>query len=170
MTHSRYLPPNLQSQVIQAVEDCYLHAEAFFQRSFLRPEISFNQRGKTAGSARLQSQQLRFNPVLLKDNVDMFLSDVIPHEVSHLLVYQLFGRTRPHGQEWRHIMRQVFACEPRTTHAMDISKVAGKTFDYRCGCGVIALSIRRHNKVMRGQQQYRCRTCGEILLYATTHC
>jgi SprT protein len=102
---------------------------------------------------------LRFNPVLLNDNVSAFLEQVVPHEVCHLLVYRLFGKVRPHGKEWQNLMRELFDVQGQTYHQMDVTKVKGKSFHYQCKCGPIELSIRRHNKVLKGKQIYVCRKC-----------
>ncbi|MEP2651171.1 MAG: SprT family zinc-dependent metalloprotease [Paraglaciecola sp.] len=151
--------------VNEQVEQCYLTATNYFECSFERPTIHFNQRGKIAGCARLQTNELRFNPVLLKDNLDTFINEVVPHEVSHLLTFILFGRVKPHGKEWQAIMTDVFKLKPNTRHQMDVNKVKGKTFLYQCQCGPVELSIRRHNKVIRGTQNYICRRCKEALKY-----
>lgn len=133
-------------------------------QSFILPKVNFNQRGKIAGCARLQMNELRFNPILLDDNVDAFLKEVVPHEVCHLLTFKLFGKVRPHGKEWQNLMRMLFDLEGQTYHQMDVTKVKGKIFHYECRCGPIELSIRRHNKVMRNKQTYICRKCGHSLI------
>ena len=148
-----------QQLVIQKVEQCTSHASSYFEQDFKLPEISFNQRGKIAGCARLQTNELRFNPVLLCDNVDAFIEEVVPHEVCHLLVYKLFGKVRPHGNEWQSLMFKLFGLKGQTYHQMDVTKVKGKSFNYQCECGPIELGIRRHNKVVKGQQTYICRKC-----------
>lgn len=148
-----------QQLVSQKVEHCIHHASLYLKQNFKLPTISFNQRGKIAGCARLQSNELRFNPVLLADNLDAFLQEVVPHEVCHLLAYTLYGKVRPHGKEWQNLMQNLYGLKGQTYHQMDVAKVAGKHFNYRCQCGPVKLGIRRHNKITRGQQQYICRKC-----------
>ncbi len=163
------LPMNqLEYQVIQAVTRCIKRAGAYFQCTFPVPQVLFNQRGKSAGTAQLQSWQLRFNPVLLRENPQAFLDEVVPHEVSHLVVYARFGRVKPHGREWQSVMSQVFGVAPKTTHSFDVSSVQGKTYIYQCSCDQIALSVRRHNRVQREQVQYVCRRCQQPLLFVQT--
>ena len=154
-----FLSFNSQQLVIQKVEQCLSHASAYFEQHFRLPKISFNQRGKIAGCARLQINELRFNPVLLSDNLDAFLEEVVPHEVCHLLAYTLFGKVRPHGKEWQSLMQKLFNLKGQTYHQMDVTKVKGKSFNYQCECGPIELGIRRHNKVLKGEQTYICRKC-----------
>ncbi|MCK8044904.1 SprT family zinc-dependent metalloprotease [Shewanella sp. 1CM18E] len=152
-----------QQLIAQQVERCYQIAETKLKRSFPRPEINFALRGKSAGTAHLQLNKLRFNATLLKTNHQAFIDEVVPHEICHLLAAQVFGRVKPHGREWQSLMLQVFNLQPRTTHSFDTTAVEGKTFDYFCLCGPIKLSVRRHNKVLRGETQYRCRKCGSQL-------
>ena len=113
------------------------------------PRLRFDIRGKTAGMALLQSWELRFNPVLLDENLEAFLQEVVPHEISHLLAFAKFGRVRPHGKEWKTLMHEYFNVPPKTSHSFDVSSVLGKTFPYQCECGPFHFSIRRHNKIQR---------------------
>lgn len=152
-----------QQAIVETVEDCYLLAETQLGRHFPRPEINFKLRGKSAGTAHLQINKLRFNPVLLAENPSIFIQQVVPHEICHLLAYQLYGRVKPHGKEWQALMVNLYGLSPSTTHSLNTDSVAGKTYNYRCQCGVVPLSIRRHNKVQRQQTQYRCRRCHETL-------
>jgi SprT protein len=144
-------------------------AETFFQRSFDPPELTFNQRGNIAGTAHLQKNIIKLNPVLLADNLEQFCHTVIPHELAHILVFQMHGRVKPHGQEWRAMMQNVFTLPPHVKHQMDVTKTQGKTFKYQCGCAKIDLSVRRHNKVVRRQQEYVCRKCNTLLSYVGTN-
>lgn len=94
----------VQQQILTRIEDCYQQAEIYFKRPFARPLTQFTLRGRSAGTAHLQQNRLRFNPVLLRENSEAFLSEVVPHEISHLLCFQLFGKTKPHGREWQSII------------------------------------------------------------------
>ena len=158
----------LQQRLFDKVEACYQIAEQHFDQTFPRPEIGFKLRGRSAGTAHLQLNKLRFNPVLLTENQQAFIDEVVPHEICHLLCFQLFGRVKPHGKEWQSLMRTLFSLVPRTTHAFDTSSLSAAQIDYLCGCGPIKLSIRRHNKVRRGQTQYRCKRCQQILMTANS--
>lgn len=149
----------LQAQLTRLVE----RACDAFDHTFTTPQMLFDQRGTSAGSARLQSQVLRLNPVLLVAHPDEFSQQILPHELAHLLVHQLYGKVAPHGKQWQHMMLKVFGVMPERTHKLDVSKVQGEQFLYRCGCQQHALTIRRHNKILRGAS-YRCRQCGEALV------
>lgn len=155
----------LTKQINKKVENCYLQAESKLKRHFIRPKVSLTQRGKSAGSARLQQNELRFNATLLQENVDHFILQTVPHEVAHLLVYQLYGRTKPHGNEWKNIMIGVFNRPPEVTHHYNVTNVEGKRYVYRCGCQDHSLTVRRHNNIQRQKTTYICQRCRETLIY-----
>ncbi|WP_072325166.1 SprT family zinc-dependent metalloprotease [Marinospirillum alkaliphilum] len=159
--HEQYL------RLKAAVLSCYAHAEHYYLKSFPRPEVLCNLRGRAAGMAELQRNRLRFNPVLLEENEAAFLQEVVPHEVAHLLAWQLHGRgIRPHGAEWQQIMRQVFGLAAERTHDFDVRRSARQAWIYACGCvdREHALTIRRHNRILRGHA-YVCLQCRTRLTY-----
>ena len=153
--------------VIREVHRLFDVAERYFNRPFPLPDVSFRRSGKNAGTAFLQQNRVNFHPVLLAANKAAFFSDVIPHEVSHLITWHTAGkrrRVKPHGPEWQAVMQHVYGVSPSTTHDFDLSVLGLTTFNYRCGCQTIELSVRRHNNVKKGMT-YRCRRCGENLVF-----
>jgi len=136
------------------------------------PEVRlrFDLRGVTAGQAIIRDPQrpeIRLNAHLLAANGEAFLSQTIPHEVAHLAVYYRLGRRprRPHGPEWQRQMR-AFGIAPERCHRYDVTDARVRrlqTHPYRCACRDHQLTTIRHNRVLRGEQSYRCRTCGETL-------
>ena len=160
-----------ETKLYQQVEACIKQAETMLQQNFKRPLISMHQRGKIAGSARLDPLELRFNPVLYRENESAFLHEVVPHEVCHLLIWQLFPgqRLRPHGKEWQALMQTIYQLPGDARHQFDVSSVRGKTFAYSCDCSQHQLSQIRHNKIVRRQAEYRCKECHQVLwLYTNT--
>jgi len=157
----------LEQCLLSHVAQCYEVAERRLNRQFPRPTVLFNQRGKIAGSAQLQTNVLRFQPLIYTQNQEHFLEHVVPHEIAHLIVWQLHGRTAPHGKEWQQLMTQVFELPPLRTHQYAVDNLGIKTVEYTCGCGDITLTIRRHNKVLKGAQYY-CRACNETLVQKPT--
>lgn len=160
------LSPELKYQLLKTVDECYSRAGRELNRTFEKPQVLFNQRGKIAGSALLQKNTLKFHPQIYQQNQEHFLYHVVPHEIAHLLVWQLFGKTAPHGREWQQMMVEVFNRPPQRTHRYDVSNIGIRHFDYSCNCGEVKLTIRRHNKVLKGAI-YRCKRCGNDLLLKT---
>ena len=154
----------LADEALVALENVFLKAEKFYQTPFPRPELNFKQRGKIAGSARPNSWEIRLNPILFLENSEAFLSEVIPHEAAHLITARRYGRVKPHGKEWQFVMNNVMGLPARVTHQFETTSVAGKTYPYRCQCQTHALTIIRHNRILRGWE-YRCIKCKSLLIY-----
>ncbi|WP_018981910.1 SprT family zinc-dependent metalloprotease [Salinimonas chungwhensis] len=154
-----------KAQVKQRVHALFSQAQDHFSIPLTVPEITWRRCGKNAGTANLTTNKINFNPVLFCHNREAYFSDVIPHEVSHVVVHQLYGKVPPHGRQWQWVMTSVFDTPAKTTHNFDLTPLGLKGFSYQCACGEITLSVRRHNKVMRNQQQYICRQCRNILIY-----
>ncbi len=93
-----------------------------------------------------------------------FIDEVVPHELAHLLVWKEFGRVAPHGKEWKWMMESVLGVPARRTHQFELESVRRNTFPYRCKCQQHQLTLRRHNRVVRGEAIYRCVRCGEPLM------
>ncbi|QYK05877.1 SprT family zinc-dependent metalloprotease [Shewanella zhangzhouensis] len=152
----------VQEDACLHLERACLRAEAGLGRDIPRPTLRFDIRGKTAGMAYSSHNLIRLNPKLLEENPDIFYTEVIPHELCHLLAHSLHGKVKPHGKEWQALMRGLFGLSPRTTHSLDTSSVS-RSIEYRCQCGPVPLSVRRHNKIVRGETRYLCRRCGDYL-------
>lgn len=161
------IPIALQQAVMQCLRHYLQLANQHLGTAYPEPKVNYHQRGTNAGSAYLQSFEIRLNPVLLLENKQPFIDEVVPHELAHLLVYRQFGRVAPHGKEWRWMMEQVLKVPASRTHQFEVASVRSKTFNYQCKCQQHSLTIRRHNKVLRGESEYRCRQCGEKLQFIT---
>lgn len=152
------LTQSLQQELLDKVEQCYAVATRRLKREFPLPQVLFNQRGKIAGCALLQKNVLRFHPLIYQQNHRHFLEHVVPHEIAHLLVWQLYGKTAPHGRHWQQIMNEVFELPALRTHQYDVDNLGIKTITYQCRCGEVPLTMRRHNNVLKGTI-YRCKRC-----------
>lgn len=166
--------PLLQQQVQALADQCFSQASLFFRQPLKTPPIRFDLRGACAGQAvfrregRSETIWMRFNAELLQQNPNEFFSQVVAHEAAHVIAHYLYGRRiKPHGPQWRMIMQDVLGVIPQVRHRMDVRQVARRSHRYSCGCEnrEHALSSIRHNRVMRQQQVYLCRSCGLPLKY-----
>ena len=147
----------LQNLVVDAVRISIEAANEYFGESLCMPDIRFDLKGKSAGQARFDYSRtfgltnkvtsiIRFNSTLMEDNPQAFIHDVAPHESAHVIANHLYGRKiKPHGREWKMIMRTVLEKEPTVTHRLDVSKVSPKPYGYSCACEGITHSLSLSN-------------------------
>lgn len=131
-------------------------------------EISFDLKGKAAGQMRMRGKQihLRFNPVLMEQNYSNFIEVVIGHELAHGVAGLVYGgRIKPHGREWQALMA-LFGLPAERCHEYDVADSQVRRlqrFRYRCRCREHELTVIRHRRIQKGEQQYFCRAChGEL--------
>lgn len=143
-------------------------ATGIFGEEVKMPSVRLDLYGTTAGMAIPLKWHLRINPVLMRDNVDDFLDNTIPHELSHLIAHQLYGdKIRPHGREWRSVMRAL-GCEPSTYHSMDVLMSYlhkyGEAYLYRCDCSEHPLKPMQHEEIIKGRAM-SCKACNSDLVF-----
>lgn len=153
---------------MRSLRDKLAQANHYLERHYPEPTLVYQQRGAAAGTAWLASYEIRLNPVLLLENQQAFIDEVVPHELAHLLVWKHFGRVAPHGREWKWMMESVLGVPARRTHQFELASVQRNTWLYRCACQQHQLTVRRHNRILRGEAVYRCVRCGEPLVAEPT--
>lgn len=144
--------------VFEQANQCFATADAFFGTTFKRSTCNLKQRGKAAGTAHLQKNELRFNYFMYQQNPAEFLSSVVPHEVAHIVVYQIYGNSvKPHGKEWQAVMFRVFGIRPNRTHTFDVPPQKN-SYEYHCSCQKHHFSKQRHTRAQKGTE-YICKKC-----------
>ncbi|NKB38095.1 MAG: metallopeptidase [Gammaproteobacteria bacterium] len=175
---------NLSSEMIKPIDEIQrLHvcqttydwidkASLIFQYEFSKIPLLFDLKGRAAGQYRIRDgqPQIRYNPYIFAKYYEENLKDTVIHEVAHYLTDQLYGggaffagqkRIRPHGQEWKGVMRKLGA-KPQTRCNFDISDLPHRSYcyyDYVCDCQTHKLGSRRHKKVLANEARYYCRLC-----------
>ncbi|WP_456375800.1 SprT family zinc-dependent metalloprotease [Thiolapillus sp.] len=162
-------------KIRQALTDATAHwlekARILLGRGFDMPEIRFDLRGQAAGQYRNHPQPcIRYNLSMAAGQLESFLARTPGHEVAHYVIDQLHGRRniRPHGSEWRQLMADL-GLDAARCHCYSLEKVPTRhqqRYLYRCACQNHELSATRHNRILRGKAEYRCRRCGETLVSA----
>jgi len=146
-------------------------ASELFGRKFAEIPVLFDLRGRAAGMYRVRNGErvIRYNPFIFTRYFEDNLEQTVPHEVAHYIADLVYGfhNIRPHGPEWKDIMR-FFGADTRATSQYDVEGLPGRKFrhfHYRCRCQLHSLTSRRHNRVERNQARYFCRQCGGRLKY-----
>lgn len=168
------LKAKVYNRVFECIDIAKKYNPSFAKKEFNVSEIKFSVRGCVGGTCLYnwvtRSAVLDFNEGLLKRNENEYFTQVIPHEVAHLIVNAVWGgRAKSHGKEWKQVMKYVFNLEPNRTHSMDTSEVRvrkTKRFKYTCKCGEPhVISTRTHNKIASGNAQYKCTICSDPIKF-----
>ena len=158
-----------QQEVCAATNNLLQKAQRLYNVDFSAIPISFDLKGRAAGMYRTHNnhRSIRYNPYLFAKYYDDNLTTTVAHEVAHYISDVLFGlrNIKPHGKEWRSIMRD-FNISPQATGRYDLSGIPvrqQKRFAYQCDCTTHKLSTVRHNRIIKGKARYHCRTCGTVI-------
>ncbi|VAW98260.1 hypothetical protein MNBD_GAMMA22-2440 [hydrothermal vent metagenome] len=159
-----------QQQVIDLTMSFIQRAGRFYERQFKIIPVLFDLSGRASGMYCIKARKkyIRYNPYLFAKYYDDSLSDTIPHEVAHYISDELYGlkNIKPHGQQWKSVM-QLFGVTAKATGNYDLTGIPTrqhKRINYHCACDTYLFTTKRHNQVVRGQSNYACRKCGEILM------
>ncbi len=145
-------------------------AATLFRRSFEPVDIIFNLKGMASGIFCSNGTQtmIRYNPYIFAKHYAYSLTNTVPHETAHYIMYCLHGLNgvRPHGVEWKQLMRE-FGVEPHRTNRLDLKGIPvrrQRRHTYACSCSQHQISTIRHNRIRNGHARYYCRNCnGELV-------
>lgn len=174
------VPANIRKRIETDVKKYVDMATAHFRHKYIYPQISYNLRGTVAGRAQ-GTHLVKFNPVLLMENIEDFIARTVPHEVAHCIDTENGDNSRPswnmrngrrlkrsiHGPTWKHIMR-VFGVDDITRcHTYDVTnaktrKSPGRKFDWMCsGCSKTISVGPKINGRLNSGAHYWGRCCGK---------
>jgi len=158
-------------KIRKKVEEGFLIAEKYYGQTIPRPKISFDLKGRTAGTSNYSKNELRFNLMLAMENEEQFLGDTVFHEVAHYIQRWKHGYgCPPHGNEWKAIMIQCFKLPPKRCHTYDVTNVSRRTrpYSYKCNCKTYQVGLTLHSRIQRNNPQYICRLCGVMIALQST--
>lgn len=145
-------------------------AQAYFHpRVMITPSIKYEKRGTTAGYAFYDPPVVDFNMAIYRENTEEFLARTVPHEVAHIVAYQIMGeKGKGHGYWWKFVMEQVFKIPAKRCHSYDVNHLKTRQIRrdwvYQCNCRTHILSTIKHNKFQKGVK-YLCNSCRGTLIY-----
>jgi len=159
-------------EVVDQVETKILEIMEFLQKRYPHknlklPVYNFKQSGAVAGRAYSFENKMELNPDYFVSDLKDMIDQTIPHELAHLVSYQLYGLAGSgHGRYWKSVMQSMasLGVECKRCHDMDMTHVktrkVNKPHKYVCLCHnrIHNLTNLKHNKIQRGCG-YRCITC-----------
>jgi SprT protein len=116
------------------------------------------------------SFSIHLNQKLLEHYEDKYIDEVFTHEYAHAVVKTIFGhKVKPHGKEFKYIC-SILGIEgkAKTNSFADFKGYSRKSeyrWVYKCDCTEHTLSTKRHNKIKKLGNIYRCSKCKEILYF-----
>lgn len=163
---------SLQLQVEMKLMECLKMASEHYGKHFPYPGVSYTLRGKTAGTATYQRNRVNFNAELFNQNPESFLARTVPHELAHLLAWQLYqnnrqfrnpinGRIQHHGSHWKSVCKVIGMEDITRCHSYDVSKTGRKSQQYvwKCDeCGeLMSVGRVKHQKMLvNGLYRHKC--------------
>lgn len=157
------------------VKECTEQAARHYQREIPFLDVRFDLTGATGGmfcwerdrATGKEAGYFRLNKILLKENLQEYLAQIIPHEVAHYVVHLIAPRSaKAHGREWQSVMTTCFKIKADRCHRMDTATSKKAPFIYRCGCvgKEFRITTRTHNAIVRGRGRI-CRRCSGKLVF-----
>lgn len=156
----------LQKESIRIIRESIEKMSQKFGVDIPMPSVEFNLKGTVAGRATYVPSSIRLNMLLLEQNGDKFLKRTPAHEAAHIVVRKVFGRRKPHGPEWKRVMR-LLGVESTRCHDYDTDncgKRKTRKFLYSCGCSNHYLGTAKHKRALSGLK-YRCLRCHEVVAF-----
>ena len=139
--------------------------------------FDFTLKGKVAGRAQYKPATddvtLKFNLQLAIENLDEFLVDTVPHEITHIYVKKMYPWAQPHGKEFHQIMAKM-GYSPKRCHSYDVSNTKQKRryyrYVYKCGCETQHyITSNKHYDIQKyleqGHDLCRCNKCKKIIVF-----
>ncbi len=139
-------------------------------------EIRYDLTGTSrTGVCKYKGNIIRLNPFILKEYGDDYINTTVVHEFAHLAVHYILGyKAKPHGREWKWMMRFLEAPPNRCSDyniqavientSMKVRRKVARPYLYRCGCREHQLTSNIHNKMVRGQRR-SCLKCRQRIIY-----
>ena len=86
-----------------------------------KPKCVLNNRLKsTGGRAFIEHGYIDLSVSLLRDNMDYYAKDTIPHELAHMIAFRLY-QDRGHGKAWKYVAQTLYGANNRC-HTMQIKR------------------------------------------------
>ena len=142
----------------------------------VNPNIEYNIKSvRVLGTYNLKSDTMDLNISLLEEFGELYINEVVVHELAHLIVDALYPsrmnygkKVMPHGKEFKVVCAHLNIPGKSTCDLFKNSKhlqpKKRKTVRYghKCDCMVHHITKNMHNKMINGAR-YTCKDCNSFL-------
>jgi SprT protein len=135
----RILTPELQKKIEARVRECLDIAQKVYPKHAKKfdklPTILYNIKNTVGGLAYTGGDMdytIRLNLIFCFENEAEFIKQTVGHEAAHLICDRVFGtfkevdgkrvKIRPHGTEWKEVMKHL-GLVPHRTHVYDTTSL-----------------------------------------------
>lgn len=114
-----------------------------------------------------KKRYFRFNTYFIEMNEEKYL-ETVKHEFAHLVASILYKNIKPHGKEWKEIMRKLEAKEIKATtkrYQEDIKIEENKNkIEGECKCQTHYLKEFDAKKIALGEKEFKCLKCKQKII------
>ncbi len=159
-----YVTPQVKARVVAKLQDGIARAEKAYGQKFSMPVVTYDLRGRTAGTANYVKWHINLNAVLLMENVDEFLERTVPHELAHLITDRVYPEAHERKLVLKSGMRLTYKRAKRDVHGprwQSVCRTLGMTDVTRCHSYDVT-----NSKVVKSnsrQIEWKCTRCGTVL-------
>lgn len=156
---------DLRERIIEQIKQKRQEACIRYGIEVFQVTVEFDTTGKTAGWAQTRYVDgkpvyiIKFNMGLAARNEEDFISQVVVHELAHIIDRVLHGESSHHGHNWQRIMID-FGLVPARCHNYDVSEVSKdrRPYMYQCACGhQVSVGKQVHQKIQSGKTYWHCK-------------
>ena len=171
MTINTLMVEPSRTEVEQKCHELVAKGNAMFGTNVKLASIGWDLRGRAAGQAMRRNlyYSIRFNLDAKRMDPKHFFNETVPHEIAHLIVFELTltgrSRDRGHGHDFRRVCRALGGTGNRC-HSIDLPKAKVHTkYKYTTDSGrTIEVGAVVHRKIQQGQGR-RFKDTGEKVAY-----
>ena len=154
----------MRDKILTTVEEAFVIAEKFYNRTFDRPtHIEFKRNGSMGGYCSitydLSKRELMFQLDLAENHPEDYRQTIL-HEVAHYVQFIHYGvrdgflvnKLSPHGREWKYVMETVYNLSATRCHHYNTNNTITKKelrHIYGCACTgkEFKISTTMHNRI-----------------------
>lgn len=145
----------MKEKIVARINVLFKMANEKFFLNIENVDVDFSLKGLAAGQVVVDGNKitLRVNNEALISHYEFMCSEMLPHEVAHIVQYLLEGHLS-HDSRWRHYC-ELLGGTPSTTHSLELKPARKqRQWLYKVEEEICILSTIRHNRIQRQGTEY----------------